>query len=232
MRNLESLALQDLAYQRLDALAKARGTTPSELAAAIVTDFVGSTAARRDTRKHRQGKPLTDLGWIDGYEGESADDILAFSDSENAYNVLCVLEEAIERHWKERPGMRTGIENTIVAVMALIREVNNGGFDQFYRNSSKRWSFFVRSALLHIDRKDAAKIAARAERSLGKFEREVRGPGIGGRFEELDEKMSQPNPRRDQIFEECDIAFHQLAGLPETLLAYARRYPNGILRTE
>src|SRR5579863_10139191 len=163
MRKLASLSLQDLAYERLGALAKARTTTPKELAVQIITDFVGSGAARRDIRKHRQGKALTDLGWIDGYEGESVDDILAFSDSEDAYNVLCVLAGSIELHWKGSPGMRTSVETIVVAVMALTREVNNGGFDQFYRNSSKRWAFLVRSALLQIGRKDAAKIAGRAE---------------------------------------------------------------------
>jgi len=230
MRRLASLALPDLAYLRLVALAKARKSKPSELAGQILVDFVGSNEARRDIRKHRKSKPLTDLGWMDGYEGESVDGILAFSDSENPYHVLGVLEQSIEQHWKKRPGMRTGVENIIVAVMALMREVNNGGFDQFYRNSSKRWAFFARSALVHIGRKDVAKIVGRAVRSLGKFESNVLGPGVGSRFTELDERMSRPNAQRSQVFEECDIAFHQLTELPESLLAYARRHPNGILR--
>jgi hypothetical protein len=230
MRRLASLALPDLAFERLVALAKARKTTPSKLAVQILSDFAGSNEARRDIRKHRRGKPLTDLGWMDGYEGESVDGALAFADSENANHVLCALEEAIEQHCKKRPGMRTGVENIIAAVMALMREVNNGGFDQFYRNSSKRWAFFARSALVHIGRKDAAKVVARAARSLGKFESGVVAPGVGGRFKELDERMSRPDPRRSRIFEECDIAFQQLAGLPESLLAYARRHPNGILK--
>ena len=230
MRRLASLTLADLTYERLEAFAKARMTTPSRLAIQIVTDFVGASEVRREIRKHRTGKPLTDLGWMDGYEGESVDDILAFSDTENAFRILSALEDSIEHHWKKRPGMRTGVENIIVAVMALIREVNNGGFDQFYRNSSKRWAFFARSALLHIDRKDAAKIVGRAGRSLGEFVNSVIGPGVGGRFKELDEKMSRPNARRNQVFEECDIAFHRLTGLPESLLAYARRHPNGILK--
>jgi hypothetical protein len=167
---------------------------------------------------------------MDGYEGESVDGVLSFADSGNAYDVLCALEESIGQHWKNRPGLRTGVENIIAAVMALMREVNNGGFDQFYRNSSKRWAFFARSALLHIGRRDAAKIVARAGRSLGKFESHVIAPGVGGRFKELDERMSRPDTRRSRIFEECNIAFQQLAGLPESLLAYARRHPNGILK--
>lgn len=224
------MVLPELAFQRLVALGKARKTTPSKLAVHILSDFLGSNEARREIRKHRKGKPLTDLGWMDGYEGESVDGALAFADSENAYHILCALEESLEQHRKKQPGMRTGVENIIAAVMALMREVNNGGFDQFYRNSSKRWSFFARSALLHIGRNDAAKIVARAVRSLGKFETGVVAPGVGGRFKELDERMSRPDSRRSRVLEECDIAFQQLTGLPESLLAYVRRHPNGILK--
>ncbi len=230
-RRLTPLALPEPAFQWLVALARARKTTPSKLAVQILSDFVASNEARRDIRKHRKGKPLTDLGWMDGYEGESVDGALSFADSESPYQVLSALEESIEQHWKKHPGMRTGVENIIAAVMALMREVNNGGFDQFYRNSSKRWAFFARSALLHIGRQDAAKIVARAGRSLGKFESGVVAPGVGGRFQELDERMSRPDTRRSRILEECDIAFQQLTGLPESLLAYARRHPNGILKS-
>jgi Domain of unknown function (DUF4375) len=230
MGKLGSLALPDLVLRRLQVLAKARNTKPSELAAQILADFTKSPEARRDIRKYRKGKPLTDLGWIAGYEGESVDNILALSDSENAYQVLFVLEQSIEQHGKKQPGSRTGVENIIMAVMALMREVNNGGFDQFYRNASKRWAFFVRSALVHIGRTDAAKIAGRAQSALGKFAGAVLFPGIGDRFKELDEKMSQHNARRHRTFEECDTAFQQLTGLPESLLAYARQHPNGILK--
>ena len=95
-----------------------------------------------------------------------------------------------------------------MAVMALLREVNNGGFDQFFRNSSKRWAFFVKDALIHIGRKDAAKIAGRAVRALGVPDSAVAlAPGLGESFEILDQKMRTPSARRDEIFQECDVAF-------------------------
>jgi predicted transcriptional regulator len=230
MPRLTSLELPDLVFKRIEALASAKKTSPSKLAAQVIASFASSAEARRAIRKHRKGKTLADLGWMDDYEGHSIDDILSYSESENAYQLLCVLEESIERHWKKRPGMRTGVENIVVAVMALMREVGNGGFDQFYRNSSKRFAFFVQSALLHVGRKDAAKIALRAERALGKFEGWAKGPGIGEAFKELDEKMSRPSARRDHVLEDCDIAFDALTGLPESLLAYAREHTDGILR--
>lgn len=107
-----------------------------------------------------------------------------------------------------------------MAGMALLREVNNGGFDQFFRNESRRWASFAPDAMLHIGRKDAARIAKRAVRATGKW----------NSLEELGEKMNKPSARRDEILNECDIDFQQLQGLEESLLQYARQHPNGLLR--
>src|SRR5581483_11601019 len=119
---------------------------------------------------------------------------------------------------------RTGVENDLVAVMALLREVGDGGFDQFFRNSSKRWAFFVKTSLIRMGRPDAGKIVGRAVRALGKLSGTNLGLGFGTVFEELDRKMSQPNARRDDTLEECDQAFHHLKGLAESALTYAQRH--------
>jgi hypothetical protein len=220
----------ELVAKRLSALAKAKKMAPAELAAQALNEFASSFDARRAIRAHRRGAALADLGWIDGYEGQSVDDILAFADSEDPYALLSCLDQAIQEHRRKNPGV-TGVENIIVAVMALLREVNNGGFDQFFRNSSKRWAFFVGYALVHIDRKDAAKIVRRAVRALGVPDSAVElGPGVGEAFDILDQKMSSPSPKRDVIFQECDVAFCNLPKLPASLLAYARKHPGGILR--
>src|SRR5260370_19558731 len=165
MTTIIPCVVPELVAKRLSVLAKAKKMAPAELAAQALNEFAGSRDARRAIRAHRRGASLADLGWIDDYEGQSVDDILAFADSEDPYQLLSCLEQAIQEHWRKNPGA-TGVENIIMAVMALLREVNNGGFDQFFRNSSKRWAFFARDALVHIGREDAAKIAGRAIRAL------------------------------------------------------------------
>jgi hypothetical protein len=219
----------ELVAKRLSVLAKAKKMTPAELAAQALNEFAGSSDARRAIRAHRRGASLADLGWIDDYEGQSVDDILAFADSEDPYQLLSCLEQAIQEHRRKNPGV-TGVENIIMAVMAVLREVNNGGFDQFFRNSSKRWAFFARDALVHIGRNDAAKIVGRAIRALGvPNTADVLGPGVGEKFDILDQKMSTLSTKRDEIFQECDVAFCNLPKLPASLLAYARKHPGGIL---
>jgi len=221
----------ELVAKRLSALAKAKEMTPTELAAEALNEFAGSRDARRAIRAHRRGASLADLGWIEGYEGQTVDDILAFADSEEPYQLLSCLEQAIKEHWQKKPVVRTGVENIIMAVMALLREVNNGGFDQFFRNSSKKWAFFVGDALVHIGRKDAAKIAGRAVRALGVPDTAMAvGPGVGEKFDILDQRMNTPSTKRDEILQDCDVAFCNLPKLPASLLAYSRKHPGGILR--
>jgi hypothetical protein len=69
--------------------------------------------------------------------------------------------------------------------------------------------FFVKDALIHIGRKDAAKIAGRAVRALGVPDSAV-ALAPGRKFDILDQKMRTPSARRDEIFQECDVAFCNL----------------------
>jgi hypothetical protein len=226
----DHLRLPDIVSNRLAAFAEATATTPEGLAIAALSEFTNSPKVRRAIRKHRNGASLADLGWMDGYHGQSVDDILSFAATENAYRVLATLAESIEQNWKQTPGSRTGVENDIVAVMALLREVGNGGFDQFFRNSSRRWTFFVKSSLIRIGRPDAARITGEAVLALGEIAGSRFVTGFGTAFDELDKRMREPNSRRDETFEECDQMFYQLTGLPESLLAYAQLHADGILR--
>jgi hypothetical protein len=43
--------------------------------------------------------------------------------------------------------------------------------------------------------------------------------------------MNASDERRDFILNECDLHFYSLVGLPESLLAYARKHPDGLLPT-
>jgi hypothetical protein len=41
-------------------------------------------------------------------------------------------------------------------------------------------------------------------------------------------RMSQPDPHRDEAFQECDEAFYKLSEIPTKLFAYVRANPGGI----
>lgn len=198
MPALSWVPLSDAAVRRLYTLAKAEKLAPEELAGRILTEYTGTAHV---------------LSVLHGQETAAK--------VEDASALLEKLERSIEQHGRKHPGNRTGTENIVLASMALIREVNNGGFDQFFRNSPARWADFAPDAMLHVGRPDAGRIARRAVKA------------VVGRFTtptEFEDKMSRPNGRRDDALNECDIAFFQLTGLPESVLAYAQKHPDGLLR--
>jgi hypothetical protein len=193
MSALAWVPLSDAAAAKLAEIAQTEGVAIEELAGRVLTAF-----ANKSSKKGNQ--PAT-------------------VEKNTPHDLLLKLEQSIQRHWTEHPGQRTGTENIIVASLVLIREVNNGGFDQFFRNE-RRWAGFAPDAMLHIGRKDAARIAKRALRAAGSW----------SSLEEFEQKLNAYSAKRDDILNECDIAFYQLTGLEESLLAYARNHPNGLLR--
>ena len=58
-------------------------------------------------------------------------------------------------------------EQIILSIIELETEVNNGGFDQFYFNTSGDYAYFVPDALQRIGAFKAADIAARANDIFG-----------------------------------------------------------------
>ena len=64
------------------------------------------------------------------YDGETAAEIVALKGSHNISSLLFAFEEGIQNKEKQQ-GTITKEEQTVLAVMALQREVNNGGHWQF-----------------------------------------------------------------------------------------------------
>ena len=88
--------------------------------------------------------------WLD-YTGQDTAQILACKGTHRIDSLLCVFEEAIQLRQKQKPAVATTPEeNTLLAIMALQREVNNGGYGQFFTNSSRKYASTVVPALESI----------------------------------------------------------------------------------
>ena len=75
------------------------------------------------------------------YSGETTDELLGYPAQEQCDLLVRAFEEGLQRK-VSRSGERglSKVERTVLAVRALDREVNNGGYDQFFRNSSKKFA--------------------------------------------------------------------------------------------
>jgi hypothetical protein len=91
-------------------------------------------------------------------------------------------------------------ERVILAVEAMEREVNNGGYDQFFFNSSREHALFLVRALTLIGCPNAAAISAEA----------IDVVGIKEAFDDarLDETLLNLSDSQKDHLNECDSRYY------------------------
>ncbi|MFO1468491.1 MAG: DUF4375 domain-containing protein [Steroidobacteraceae bacterium] len=105
---------------------------------------------------------MPDLKWLDGYSGESVHDLIALSAIHRVDSIVLAIEQALQQR-AEDVGLSAlnEAEVTVLAVEALEREVNNGGYHQFFLNTPEFAPFLVES-LKRIACHKTAEISAKA----------------------------------------------------------------------
>jgi hypothetical protein len=105
--------------------------------------------------------------WLE-YSGENVDQLLSLEGQYRTDSLVLAFEQAINQK-AEREGMPslTDEERIVLAVEALEREVNNGGYNQFFVNSSREFVATIVSALQRIGCKKTATITQGAIEALG-----------------------------------------------------------------
>ena len=144
---------------------------------------------------------MAELKWLNGYAGQGVDGLLALSGEYREDSLVLAFEEAIGRK-AAREGMQSlsDEERIVLAVEGLEREVNNGGYSQFFVNSSREFVPLIVDALLRIGCPITAQITRNAIEAVA-----------GGEDEERDEELE----RCDQLYFEAaeDLAGRLLAFL-------------------
>jgi len=139
---------------------------------------------------------MADLRWLDGYSGQTLEELLALAGEYRVDSLLVALEEALNQKAAEVGEQDLSDEERIVlAVEALEREVNNGGFAQFFSNSSGQYTPIIVAALVHIGCTETANIASGAINALGT---EDFSP------EALEAALESEDEERDEQLDECD----------------------------
>ena len=83
---------------------------------------------------------MKNLEWLE-YEGQTTSELMACKNTHRIDSILCAFEWGIQAKSKpEGEDALTDEERLVLAVMALTREVNNGGYHQFFVNSSSRFA--------------------------------------------------------------------------------------------
>jgi hypothetical protein len=139
---------------------------------------------------------MADLKWLDGYAGESIEELVAMASEYRIDSLLLAMEEALNQKALDAGEQDLSDEERIVlAVVALEREMNHGGFSQFFANASGQYASILVNSLLRIGASEAANIASGAINALGIQDFSP---------EEIDEALESENEERDEQLEECD----------------------------
>jgi hypothetical protein len=119
-----TVEVPEVVARRLEALGNVSGQSVDELALEALDSFAGSHASRRAIVKAWRktatvpgtGYTLADLGWVQGYAGQTVDELLSFEGKEGFHFLLSALDEAIQEKVKATgPGKLTGVERMVLA---------------------------------------------------------------------------------------------------------------------
>ena len=160
---------------------------------------------------------MTDLKWLDQYTGQTTDELIALEGEYRTDSLVLAFEQALDQK-TARAGTEelTAEERVVLAVEALEREVNNGGYGQFFTNDSNEYTPIIVDALMRIGCGDTAALTQRAIDCL-----QIQG-AIG--VEAIERLIAEENPERDAGLEACDDQYYQIAGdLADPLLEVIKR---------
>jgi hypothetical protein len=145
---------------------------------------------------------MTDLPWHEYSAGESAADLFALANSHRADSLVVAFETALsEKAATLGAAALSQPELDVLAIEALEREVNNGGYGQFFLNSSNEYAGQIVDALKRIGCSTTAAITARALTVI---------PGeLTASPESLAAFIEEHDPDRNERLEECHQAFCQ-----------------------
>jgi hypothetical protein len=101
--------------------------------------------------------------WFDTYDGQTTDQILALEPDYRIDSLVAAFEQALYQKAEEL----STAERYILAVEALEREINNGGYDQFFLNSSHDFIDVIVEALNAVGCPKTATMTGDAIRALG-----------------------------------------------------------------
>jgi hypothetical protein len=157
---------------------------------------------------------MHELQWLDEYHGESVDELIALEGKYRTDSLVSAFEQMIDQK-AARVGddNLTAEERVILAIEALEREVNNGGFDQFFVNTNEFAPIIV-DALRRIGCPKTAEIAQRALAI-------VQMSPITD--EEIEDGTWDEDEERQEAFSECDaLYFDRPENIEERLFAYIK----------
>jgi hypothetical protein len=163
----------------------------------------------------------TELKWLDQYAGETTEELLALVGTYRLDSLVLAFEEAIgQKEARNEDEGLTDEEMVVLAIEALEREVNNGGYHQFFVNALE-FAPVILSALHRIGCHEVAQVTHRAIVSMG--------IGDTPTVEVIADVICEADARRDMALQTCNEEYFAKAPcLAEPLYAFIQTHKEKI----
>lgn len=165
---------------------------------------------------------MPELKFLDGYDGQTLEELIALEKTHRIDSLVLAMEAALDQRVETTLSQE---ERVILAVEALEREVNNGGYEQFFMNSSQAYADEVESSLRAIGCPKQADIAKRAVGAL-----KIKGKVTPSAIERA---LTRGGDKLAAELSGCDEAFYtQRENIAEQLFKYVKKNRKNILRSK
>ena len=142
---------------------------------------------------------MTEKPFLERYDGQTLDELLALESAYRADSLVLAVEDALGRKaGAAGEAALSDPERAVLAVEALEREVNNGGYSQFFFNSSNRFAARIVADLDAIGCPATAAITKDAIAALGLAEPSPEA--VEARMETEDEALEDKLGACDQAY--------------------------------
>ena len=143
---------------------------------------------------------MANLKSLNGHSGQTLDQLLSLEGEYRIDSIVTAIEQAIaQKAAREGDGGLSAEERVVLAVEALEREVNNGGYDQFLVNSSREYAPLIVDALARIGCPKTCVVTRNALGTLGLDEFDE---------ESIEAVMDAESDERDEELARCDSAYY------------------------
>jgi len=143
---------------------------------------------------------MADPIWLDGYSGQRIDELIALERTHRIDSLLLALEQAIRSDAAQTgPNPICDEARTVLAIEALEREVNNGGYHQFFVNTPEFAPVIVES----LRQIGCLKVASITEDAISALKLTRVTP------DEVEQVIYDEDEVRDQALTRCDEQFFE-----------------------
>jgi len=164
---------------------------------------------------------MSKLPSFPGYSGQTIDQLLALEGQFETWTIAAAIEQRLcDKFGSGDSAKLTAQERIVLAVLALEREVMNGGYFQFFTNSSVEFAPMIVDALKQIGCPKTADLTKKAIETLHLNATTA---------EAVKTAAETPNEERDKFLDEYDQAFFKYEERPDLkLFSYIRENKDDI----